>query len=45
MELLKLKQDEIRYLNLSKQAKQTRTMEFETYINLDKINFNNNKAM
>lgn len=42
MELLKLKQDEIRYLNLSKQARQTRTMEFETYINLDKINFNDN---
>lgn len=42
MELLKLKQDEIRYLNLSKQARQTRTMEFETYINLDKMNFNDN---
>lgn len=42
MELLKLKQDEIKYLNLSKQARQTRTMEFETYINLDKINFNDN---
>lgn len=42
MDLLKLKQDEIRYLNLSKQARQTRTMEFETYINLDKMNFNDN---
>lgn len=42
MDLLNLKQDEIRYLNLSKQAKQTRTMEFETYINLDKMNFNDN---
>lgn len=42
MELLKLKQDEIRYLNLSKQARQTRTMEFETYINLDKMDFNDN---
>ena len=42
MELLKLKQDEIRYLNLSKQSRQTRTMEFETYINLDKMDFNDN---
>lgn len=42
MELLKLKQDEIRYLNLSKQARQTRIMEFETYINLDKMDFNDN---
>lgn len=42
MDLLNLKKDEIRYLNLSKQARQTRTMDFETYINLDKMNFNDN---
>lgn len=42
MDLLKLKKDELTYLNMSKKAKQQRTTEFETYINLDKMNFNNN---
>ena len=42
MHLLKLKKDELTYLDLSKKAKQQRTTEFETYINLDKMNFNNN---
>ena len=42
MNLLKLKKDELTYLDLSKKAKQQRTTEFETYINLDKMNFNNN---
>lgn len=41
MNLLKLKKDELTYLDLSKKAKQKRTTEFETYINLDKMNFNN----
>ena len=42
MHLLKLKKDELTYLDMSKKAKQQRTTEFETYINLDKMNFNNN---
>lgn len=42
MNLLKLKKDELTYLDLSKKAKQQRTTEFETYNNLDKMNFNNN---
>ena len=42
MHLLKLKKDELTYLDMSKKAKQARTTEFETYINLDKMNFNNN---
>lgn len=42
MDLLKLKKDELTYLDLSKKAKQAKTTEFETYINLDKTNFNNN---
>ena len=37
MELLRLKKEEIKYLNLSKGARQMRTIEFENYINLDKI--------
>lgn len=41
MDLLKLKKDELTYLNMSKKAKQQRTTEFEKYNNLDKINFNN----
>lgn len=41
MHLLKLKKDELTYLDLSKKAKQQRTTEFEKYNNLDKINFNN----
>ena len=41
MDLLKLKKDELTYLDLSKKAKQKRTTEFETYINLNKMNFNN----
>lgn len=41
MNLLKLKKDELTYLNMSKKAKQQRTTEFETYNNLDKMNFNN----
>lgn len=42
MDLLKLKKDELTYLDLSKKAKQARTTEFETYTNLDKMNFNDN---
>lgn len=42
MDLLKLKKDELTYLDLSKKAKQQRTTEFEKYNNLDKINFNDN---
>ena len=42
MDLLKLKKDELTYLDMSKKAKQQRTTEFETYNNLDKMNFNNN---
>lgn len=42
MDLLKLKKDELTYLNMSKKAKQQRTTEFEKYNNLDKMNFNNN---
>ena len=37
MELLRLKKKEINYLNLSKGARQMRTIEFENYINLDKM--------
>lgn len=37
MELLRLKKEEIKYLNLSKGARQMRTIEFENYINLDKM--------
>lgn len=40
MDLLKLKKDELTYLDMSKKAKQMRTMEFEKYNNLDKMNFN-----
>lgn len=42
MDLLKLKKDELTYLDMSKKAKQMRTIEFEKYNNLDKMNFNNN---
>lgn len=42
MNLLKLKKDELTYLDLSKKAKQERTIKFETYINLDKMKFNDN---
>lgn len=42
MNLLKLKKDELTYLDLSKKAKQQRTNEFETYNNLDKMKFNDN---
>ena len=42
MNLLKLKKDELTYLDLSKKAKQAKTIKFEKYKNLDKINFNNN---
>lgn len=42
MDLLNLKKDELYYLDKSKAAKQWRTIEFETYTNLDKMNFNNN---
>lgn len=42
MDLLKLKKDELTYLDMSKKAKQMRTMEFEKYNNLNKMNFNNN---
>lgn len=42
MNLLKLKKDELTYLDMSKKAKQARTIKFEKYKNLDKINFNNN---
>ena len=42
MDLLKLKKDELTYLDLSKKAKQQRTTEFEKYNNLNKTNFNNN---
>lgn len=42
MDLLKLKKDELTYLDMSKKAKQMRTMEFEKYNNLDKMNFNDN---
>lgn len=41
MDLLNLKKDELTYLDLSKKARQKRTTEFESYINLDKMNFNN----
>lgn len=41
MDLLKLKKDELTYLDLSKKAKQKRNTKFETYTNLDKMNFNN----
>lgn len=41
MHLLKLKKDELTYLDMSKKAKQARTIKFEKYNNLDKINFNN----
>lgn len=42
MNLLKLKKDELTYLDLSKKAKQQQTNEFETYNNLDKMKFNDN---
>jgi len=42
MNLLKLKKDELTYLDMSKKAKQAKTIKFEKYKNLDKINFNNN---
>ena len=42
MNLLKLKKDELTYLDLSKKAKEQRTNEFETYNNLDKMKFNDN---
>lgn len=42
MNLLKLKKHELTYLDMSKKAKQARTIKFEKYKNLDKINFNNN---
>ena len=42
MDLLNLKKDELYYLDKSKKAKQMRTMEFEKYNNLDKMNFNDN---
>lgn len=42
MDLLKLKKDELTYLDMSKKAKQQRTTEFEKYNNLNKTNFNNN---
>lgn len=42
MDLLKLKKDELTYLDMSKKAKQMRTIEFEKYNNLDKMNFNDN---
>ena len=42
MNLLKLKKDELTYLDMSKKAKQQRTTEFETYNNLDKMKFNDN---
>lgn len=42
MDLLKLKKDELTYLDKSKKAKQSRTTIFETYSNLDKMNFNDN---
>ena len=42
MHLLKLKKDELTYLDMSKKAKQQRTTEFENYNNLNKTNFNNN---
>lgn len=41
MNLLKLKKHELTYLDMSKKAKQARTIKFEKYKNLDKINFNN----
>lgn len=41
MDLLNLKKDELTYLDMSKKAKQARTIKFEKYNNLDKINFNN----
>lgn len=42
MNLLKLKKDELTYLDLSKKAKQAKTIKFEKYKNLDKMNFNDN---
>lgn len=42
MNLLKLKKHELTYLDMSKKAKQARTIKFEKYKNLDKMNFNNN---
>lgn len=42
MDLLKLKKDELTYLDMSKKVKQMRTIEFEKYNNLDKMNFNDN---
>lgn len=42
MNLLKLKKHELTYLNMSKKAKQARTIKFEKYNNLDKMNFNDN---
>lgn len=42
MNLLKLKKHELTYLDMSKKAKQARTIKFEKYNNLDKMNFNNN---
>lgn len=42
MHLLKLKKDELTYLDMSKKTKQQRTTEFEKYNNLNKTNFNNN---
>lgn len=42
MDLLKLKKDELTYLDMSKKTKQARTIKFEKYKNLDKMNFNNN---
>lgn len=42
MNLLKLKKHELTYLDMSKKAKQARTIKFEKYNNLDKMNFNDN---
>lgn len=42
MNLLKLKKDELTYLDMYKKTKQAKTIKFEKYKNLDKINFNNN---
>lgn len=42
MNLLKLKKHELTYLDMSKKAKQAKTIKFEKYKNLDQMNFNNN---
>ena len=42
MNLLKLKKHELTYLDMSKKAKQAKTIKFEKYNNLDKMNFNDN---